>query len=37
MYYKEKGMSSYPIYKANVLVVYFIKQNTTFFCRVFSV
>jgi hypothetical protein len=37
MYCKEKGRSSSPIYKANVLVVYFIKQNTIFFCRVFSV
>jgi hypothetical protein len=36
MYYKRKGRGSSSIYKANVLLVYFIKQNTTCFCRVFS-
>jgi hypothetical protein len=31
MYYKGKGRSSSSVYKFNELLVYFIKQNTTFF------
>jgi len=31
MYYKGKGRGSSPIYKVNVLLIYFIKQNITFF------
>jgi hypothetical protein len=37
MYCKGKERGSSPRYKANVLFVYFIKQNTTCFCRVFSI
>jgi len=37
MYYKEKRRGSSLVYKANVLLVYFIKQNTTCFWRVFSI
>jgi hypothetical protein len=35
MYCKVKGSGSFLVYKANILLVYFIKQNTTWFCRVF--
>jgi hypothetical protein len=37
MYCKGKWRGSSPRYKANVLFVYFIEQNTTCFCRVFSI
>lgn len=37
MCYKGKGRDSSPVYKANVLQIYFIMQNTTCFYRVISV
>jgi len=37
IYFKGKGRDSSLVYKTNILLVYFIKQNTTCFCRIFSV
>jgi hypothetical protein len=36
MYCKGKMRGSSPVYKANVLLVYFIKQNITCFAEFFS-